>query len=233
MRSISSPASARAKNWARGWAEATHSECREAPPARRKGSTLLSDSRAPRLKECAKIPSPARLKRDFTRFAVSKIEMKSQRATANAAERQRSRSEADTGRRIGASFGLEFGARASSAIPEGIAVLGEGDALAARGGRAEDEPERKVRCSCDPKGRRACALGLWPTRGARSPKPKDRFVFKERAVLCDSESRAVRRHPTRRAATRRGSLRLRWRRTASTRRAEDEPRKTGAVNGAL
>ncbi|WP_304709299.1 hypothetical protein, partial [uncultured Rikenella sp.] len=39
---------------------------------------------------------------DFTRFAVSKIEMKSQRATANAAERKRSRSEADTGRRIGA-----------------------------------------------------------------------------------------------------------------------------------
>jgi len=31
---------------------------------------------------CAKTPSPARLKRDFTRFAVSKIEMKSQRATA-------------------------------------------------------------------------------------------------------------------------------------------------------
>ncbi len=175
MRSISSPASARAKNWARGWAEATHSECREAPPARRKGSTLLSDSRAPRLKECAKIPSPARLKRDFTRFAVSKIEMKSQRATANAAERQRSRSEADTGRRIGASFGLEFRARASSAIPEGIAVLGEGDALAARGGRAEDEPERKVRCSCDPLG----APALSPRRGAPRggmgdrPKPMD------------------------------------------------------------
>ncbi len=44
-------ASARAKNRARGWAEATHSECREAPPARRKGSTLLSDRRAPRLKK--------------------------------------------------------------------------------------------------------------------------------------------------------------------------------------
>jgi len=36
---------------------------------------------------CAKTLSPARVKRDFIRFAVSKIEMKSQRATANAAER--------------------------------------------------------------------------------------------------------------------------------------------------
>ncbi len=49
----------------------------------------------------SKNPSPARLKRDFAHFAVSKIEMKSQRATAPA-ERQRSRSEADTGRKIGA-----------------------------------------------------------------------------------------------------------------------------------
>ena len=54
----------------------------------------------------AKTPSPARVKRDFARFAMSKIEMKSQRATANAAERKRSRSEADTGRRIGLCFGL-------------------------------------------------------------------------------------------------------------------------------
>ena len=57
-----------------------------------------------RKKNNAKTPSPARLKRGFTRFAVSKIEMKSQRATANAAERQRSRSEADTGRRVGLNF---------------------------------------------------------------------------------------------------------------------------------
>ena len=32
--------------------------------------------------------------------------------------------------------------RASSAIPKGIAVRGESDALAARGGCAEDEPDR-------------------------------------------------------------------------------------------
>ena len=60
------------------------------------------------------------------------------KARENAAERKRSRSEADTGRRFGSSFGLEFGARASSAIRR-IAVLGESDASAARGGRAEDE----------------------------------------------------------------------------------------------
>ena len=35
-----------------------------------------------RKKNNAKNPSPARLKRDFAHFAVSKIEMKSQRATA-------------------------------------------------------------------------------------------------------------------------------------------------------
>ncbi|WP_297832071.1 hypothetical protein [uncultured Rikenella sp.] len=51
-----------------------------------------------------KNPSPARLKRDFTRFAVSKIKMKSQRATA-AAERKRSRSEADTGGELGQALG--------------------------------------------------------------------------------------------------------------------------------
>ena len=45
-------------------------------------------------------------KKGFHSFCNSKIEMKSQRATANAAERQRSRSEADTRRRTGASFGL-------------------------------------------------------------------------------------------------------------------------------
>ena len=100
---------------------------RDVGPARPERSPLLLANRAPRLKKrfnyfggepnidesrrrakkewCAKNPSPARLKRDFTRFAVSKIEMKSQRATA-AAERKRSRSEADTGRRTGASFGL-------------------------------------------------------------------------------------------------------------------------------
>ncbi len=114
-----------------------------------------------RKKNNAKNPSPARLTRDFAHFAVSKIEMKSQRATAPA-ERKRSRSEAHTGRRTGASFGLclflgrenrlrfscragpsfglEFGPRANSAIPFGIAVLGRSDAIAARGGRAEDEP---------------------------------------------------------------------------------------------
>ncbi len=130
---------------------------------------------------CAKNPSPVRLKRDFARFAVSKIEMKSQRATANAAERKRSRSEADTGRRIGASFGQRlffgcenrkrfsrragpsmgmrfglwiglscltgFGARANSAIPREIAVLGKGDALAARGGAPRTNPTEKGRAS--------------------------------------------------------------------------------------
>ncbi|WP_300725784.1 hypothetical protein, partial [uncultured Rikenella sp.] len=54
---------------------------------------------------CAKNLSPARVKRDFAHFAVSKIEMKSQRATEKVVERERSRSEADTGRRTGASFG--------------------------------------------------------------------------------------------------------------------------------
>ncbi|WP_300829101.1 hypothetical protein [uncultured Rikenella sp.] len=34
-----------------------------------------------KLDPLAKNPSPARLKRDFARFAMSKIEMKSQRAT--------------------------------------------------------------------------------------------------------------------------------------------------------
>ena len=57
-----------------------------------------------------KNPSPARLKRDFARFAVSKIEMKSQRATANAAERKQSRSEADTGQCFGPWVGLCFSA---------------------------------------------------------------------------------------------------------------------------
>ena len=61
------------------------------------------------------------------------------RATVNVAERKRSRSEADTGRRTGFCFRLEFEARANSAIRR-IAVLGESDTLAARGGRAEDEP---------------------------------------------------------------------------------------------
>ena len=37
---------------------------------------------ARKIRPCTKNPSPARVKRDFTRFAVSKIEMKSQRATA-------------------------------------------------------------------------------------------------------------------------------------------------------
>ncbi len=45
---------------------------RHAPPARRKGSSSWRKA----------LPSPARVKRDFTRFAASKIEMKSQRATA-------------------------------------------------------------------------------------------------------------------------------------------------------
>ncbi len=57
-----------------------------------------------KLAHLRKLPSPARLNGDFTRFAVSKIEMKSPRATA-VAERQRSRSEADTGRRTGLCFG--------------------------------------------------------------------------------------------------------------------------------
>ncbi len=58
---------------------------------------------------------------------MSKIEMKSQRATAiNVAERQRSRNEADTGRKT------------SSAIRR-IAGLGRSDAIAVRGRRAEDE----------------------------------------------------------------------------------------------
>ena len=52
-----------------------------------------------------KNPSPARVKEGFHSFCESKIEMKSQRATINAAERKRSRSEADTGRRIGANLG--------------------------------------------------------------------------------------------------------------------------------
>ena len=68
-------------------------------------------------------------KEGFRSFCDSKIEMKSQRAT-EVAERKRSRSEVDTGRRIGASFEL----RASSAILKGIAVFGRSDALAARGG---------------------------------------------------------------------------------------------------
>ena len=51
-------------------------------------------------------------------------------------------------RRAGLSFGLKFGPRANSAIPKGIAVLGEDDAIAARGGRAEDESDRKMLCFC-------------------------------------------------------------------------------------
>ena len=47
-------------------------------------------------------------KEGFHSFYDSKIEMKSQRATVNAAERKRSRSEANTGRRAGASFGLQL-----------------------------------------------------------------------------------------------------------------------------
>ncbi|WP_300856970.1 hypothetical protein, partial [uncultured Rikenella sp.] len=56
----------------RGEALGRHSPLgvRHAPPARRKGSSIRFKA----------LPSPARLKRDFTRFAVSKIEMKSLRA---------------------------------------------------------------------------------------------------------------------------------------------------------
>jgi len=54
----------------------------------------------------SKNPSLARLKRDFTRFAVSKIEMKSQRATANAAERKRSRSGLTRGGELGRALGF-------------------------------------------------------------------------------------------------------------------------------
>ena len=38
---------------------------------------------------------------------------------------------------------------------------------------AEDEPDRLGRSSCDPQGRRTCALGLRPILGARSPKSKE------------------------------------------------------------
>ena len=74
----------------------------------------------------------------FYSFCDSKIEMKSQRATENAAERKRSRNEAGTGQCFGPNC---CRSRANSAIPKGIAVLGRSDALAARGGRAEDEPD--------------------------------------------------------------------------------------------
>ena len=69
---------------------------------------FTTDVASARTKNGARKPSPARVKRDFTRFAVSKIEMKSQRATEKVAERKRSRSEADTGRRIGRWVGLNY-----------------------------------------------------------------------------------------------------------------------------
>ncbi|WP_300726601.1 hypothetical protein, partial [uncultured Rikenella sp.] len=44
--------------------------------------------------------------------------------------------------------GEQLKLRASSAIPRGISVLGESDALAARGRRVEDESDRKMLCFC-------------------------------------------------------------------------------------
>ena len=80
------------------------------------------------------------------------------------------------GRRFGSSFGLEFGARASSAIRR-IAVLGESDALAARGGRAEDEPDRlggewaELLRLAEPRGPDACPWAARNTPLARRELP--------------------------------------------------------------
>ncbi len=111
------------------------------------------------------------------------------RATA-VAERKRSRSEADTGRRTGAScglclfFGLENRLRFSSRA---------GPSMGLRFGQW-------------------IGLSCWPGFGHCS---------------CDPLGRAVRRHPTRRAATRRSSLRLRWRRTTLTRCARGRTSQNG------
>ena len=63
-----------------------------------------------------------------------------------------------------------LGRRANSAIPRGIAVLGEGDALAARGGRAEDEAHSKEAVLLRPKGSPGLRRGIFDARaGRRSP----------------------------------------------------------------
>ena len=68
------------------------------------------------------------------------------------------------------SAGGELSLRANSAIPFGIAVLGRSDALAARGGRAEDEAHRKEAVLLRLKGSPGLRRGIFDARaGRRSP----------------------------------------------------------------
>ncbi len=120
-----------------------------------------------------------RLKKRFNYFGASRIWMnrarrakkldptheKSQRAT----EMRRSVSGAAVrltpGGEMGRALGWIWG-RANSAIPRGTAVLGKGDALAARGGRAEDELPRMGRwCGCAFATRRVAQFAATPRGG--------------------------------------------------------------------
>ncbi len=128
--------------------EAADSECREAPPARRTrsrhgGQPLLQSSRA------------AALKRETVKMHLCVLTRFPQ-ARENAAERKRSRSEADTGRRTGLCLGLCLFFRRENRLR-----------FSRRAGPS------CWSCFCGSSNRRACALGLWPTRGARSPNPTE------------------------------------------------------------
>ena len=202
-------AGARTKNGARNWAEAALA-IRSIAPSRRGHPAA---ARAGQFQAGRSSVARQRLNRKIIQKRCSLLNQIFQGArTKNghkkAAERKRSRSEADTEQWVGLCFcdsqsragrsfrprrpatDVAFGPRrlrplelrANSVIPRGIAVLGESDALAARGGRARG----RIRQPWAVNG----LLLLRLVEPRSSPPP--------RAAGC----------------TRRGSLRLRWRRTA-------------------
>ncbi len=119
--------------------------------------------------------SVTRLRGHILPVGTRPIRQELPRATASVAERKRSRSEVDTGRRIGASFGLEWG---------------ESDTLAARGGLAEDELHRM---GLQLVGARCC-----------SPLAANCYrVRTNGSSFCDPTGRAGRTPPLGRPATRR------------------------------
>ncbi len=111
-----------------------------------------------------KTPSPARVNKGFHSFCGEQNRDEIPAGDGNAAEHKRSRSEVNTGRRIGSSFGLCLFFRRENRIR-----------FSRRAG-----PSRGLwvglscwSCFCGSQSRRACALGLWPTPRARSPNPTE------------------------------------------------------------
>ena len=162
-----------------------------------------------RIKNCTRNPSPARVKRDFTCFAVSKIELKSQRATFRSRHAHLSSAERHRRSNSGAAVRLTRG----SALGRGL-----GCAFATRrGARAEASDRGGPQLAMlvlgpagfnPPKPRTIARLSEPPALSPRRQAEHERIGASSWSCFCGSSIRAVRRHSTRRAATRRSSLLL-------------------------